>query len=227
MSLSYFEHIRLAESEPKYVHGWIFPGQGGHQPGMGEELARSDSKIADLYDVAFQIVGYDFLEKSKQVDLAKRTDIAQPLIFTYNTACESLFSRMHKVHNPQVLAGHSLGQYNALVRSGALSFADALFLVTQRGIAMQQACEDNPSSKFVVLSRSPKELIALESELTKRGVYLGVANSPYQKVFGGRLPEVEEAKAFLATQNVKVIPLPVAGAFHTPLMESAILPMKR
>lgn len=200
------------------MKAFVFPGQGSQFPGMGKELYQSSDKVRELFDKACQILGFDI--KSIMFDgdeeALKATAVTQPAVFLHSVA-----SAMCCGEKPDAVAGHSLGEFSALVSCGSLSFEEALRLVAIRSSAMQQACEMNPGSMAAIL-KADEQLIADCCREVPGMVVPANFNSDVQVVISGEKEAVEAACALLRERGVRrAIMLSVGGAFHSPLMEPA------
>lgn len=198
----------------------VFPGQGSQYVGMGKDLYESRKDIKDLMDSANHILGFDILSvmfNGTDEDL-KKTEVTQPAIFIFSVA--ALKMALNGVA-PEMVAGHSLGEFSALVANGVLSFEDGLKLVSTRAKAMQEACNANPSSMAAILGLAD-DIVERICEETPGIVVPANYNCPGQLVISGETAAVE-----LACQNMKdagakrALMLPVNGAFHSPLMQPA------
>jgi [acyl-carrier-protein] S-malonyltransferase len=206
------------------MNAYVFPGQGSQFSGMGKELYSSSEKARQLFEQANEILGFrltDTMFEGSDEEL-KRTKITQPAIFLHSVVLASVAAEFQ----PAMVAGHSLGEFSALVSAGALSFEDGLKLVFQRAQAMQRACEINPSTMAAVLSSLPDEQVAelcqAVQQETGEVVVAANYNCPGQLVISGSHEGVRIAGERLKEAGAKrVLPLPVGGAFHSPLMEPA------
>lgn len=197
----------------------MFPGQGAQYVGMGQELYDSRKDIKDLMDSANDILGYDILSimfSGADEDL-KKTSVTQPAIFIHSVAAVKAINAL----GAQMVAGHSLGEFSALVANGVLSFEDGLRLVYERAQAMQDACDTNPSSMAAILGL--EDVLVEEICAQVKGIVVPANyNCPGQLVISGETAAVEKACDLLKEAGAKrALLLPVNGAFHSPLMQSA------
>ncbi|WP_278553349.1 ACP S-malonyltransferase [Elizabethkingia bruuniana] len=197
----------------------VFPGQGSQFVGMGMDLYDSRKEIKDLMESANDILGFDILStmfKGTDEDL-KKTKVTQPAIFIHSIAAVKAVDAL----GAQMVAGHSLGEFSALVANGVLSFEDGLRLVSKRALAMQAACDANPSSMAAILGLDDdkvEEICASVEGIVVPANY----NCPGQLVISGETQAVEEAMVKLKEAGAKrALLLPVNGAFHSPLMQPA------
>lgn len=193
---------------------YIFPGQGSQFPGMAKDLYPSRK---ELFEKANEILGFritDIMFEGEADDL-KATKVTQPAIFIHSTILA-----MEQAQQPDMVAGHSLGEFSALVAAGALSFEDGLRLVAARAAAMQKCCEKVPGTMAAVIKLEDSVIEDICAGIP--GVVPANYNSPGQVVISGELSAVEKACALLKEAGAKrALVLPVSGAFHSPLMEPA------
>ena len=204
-------------------HAYIFPGQGAQFSGMGNTLYTSNESSKALFEEANDILGFrisDIMFTGTDEDL-RQTNITQPAIFIHSVAA---FKNIESV-KPDMVAGHSLGEFSALVANGVLTFGDALRLVAVRANAMQKACESHPSTMAAVLGLSDDKVEEICQHITNETGEIVVAanyNCPGQLVISGSLAGIEFACGQMKVAGAKrALVLPVGGAFHSPLMMPA------
>ena len=202
------------------MKAYVFPGQGAQFSGMGKELYENSSIAKELFSQANQILGFDIMKimfEGSDEEL-KQTKVTQPAIFLHSTILATCLGDTFK---PDMVAGHSLGEFSALVANKTLNFEDGLKLVYQRALAMQKACEKEPSTMAAILGL--EDTIVEEICESINGVVVAANyNCPGQLVISGSIPAVEEACLKLTEAGAKrALLLPVGGAFHSPLMEPA------
>lgn len=201
------------------MKAYIFPGQGAQFTGMGKELYDSNPKAKALFDQANKILEFNITDImfAGSADELKQTRVTQPAIFIHSVAV----GLSNDTFAPEMVAGHSLGEFSALVANKALSFEDALKLVYKRAMAMQKACEISPSTMAAILGLDDKvveEVCASLDEVVVAANY----NCPGQLVISGSIKGIEIACEKLKLAGAKrALPLQVGGAFHSPLMEPA------
>lgn len=199
---------------------YIFPGQGAQYPGMGKQLFDNHVSARDYFTQANKVLGFSITDVMFEGDeeSLKQTKITQPAIFLHSVVAALIQSDFA----PDMVAGHSLGEFSALVANGALRFEDGLKLVYQRALAMQRACEVNPSTMAAVLGLEDSVVEDVCNNVKGEVVVPANYNSPGQVVISGSYAGVEKASEQLKEVGAKrVIPLAVGGAFHSPLMQPA------
>jgi [acyl-carrier-protein] S-malonyltransferase len=204
-------------------HAYIFPGQGSQFSGMGKNLYESNPLAKDLFEQANSILGFrisDTMFGGTDEEL-KQTNITQPAVFLHSVIA---FKTLDNV-KPDMVAGHSLGEFSALVANGVLQFEDALKLVSIRAKAMQKACELNPSTMAAVLALADEKVEEICAEVAAETGEVVVAanyNCPGQLVISGSIKGIEIACERMKAAGAKrALVLPVGGAFHSPLMAPA------
>ena len=201
-------------------HAYIFPGQGAQFSGMGKSLYEQNTLAKEYFEQANEILGFritDIMFEGTDEDL-KQTRVTQPAVFLQSVI---LFETTADL-KPDMVAGHSLGEFSALVANRVLSFEDGLRLVAKRAMAMQHACEKNPSTMAAILGLEDAKVEAICGEITDDVVVAANYNCPGQVVISGSLSGVSTACERLKAAGAKrALPLQVGGAFHSPLMEPA------
>ena len=199
---------------------YVFPGQGAQFIGMGKDLYDSSAEAKNLFEKANEILGFNITDImfSGTDEALKQTNVTQPAIFLHSVI---LAKALGSEFQPDMVAGHSLGEFSALVACGAMSFEDGLSLVAKRANAMQKACEAEPSTMAAVLSMEDADVERICAEID--GVVVPANyNCPGQLVISGSIEAVDKAcEALTAAGAKRAIKLPVGGAFHSPLMEPA------
>jgi [acyl-carrier-protein] S-malonyltransferase len=203
------------------MKAYVFPGQGAQFVGMGLDLYEKSSLAKEMFEKANDILGFritDLMFKGTDEDL-RQTKVTQPAIFLHSVI---LAKTLGETFKPDMVAGHSLGEFSALVANKALSFEDGLILVSKRANAMQKACEANPSTMAAILGIDDGKAEDICKSIKEEVVVPANYNSPGQLVISGSLKGIEIACEKLKAAGAKrALPLKVGGAFHSPLMESA------
>ncbi|CAM4323991.1 [acyl-carrier-protein] S-malonyltransferase [Cytophagaceae bacterium 50C-KIRBA] len=201
------------------MKAFVFPGQGSQFPGMAKDLYENFALAKEIVDEADQILGFSLSKvmfEGTDEDL-KQTKVTQPAIYLHSV----LVAKLGKDFAPDMVAGHSLGEFSALVAAGGLSWQDGLRLVYQRALAMQKACEVVSSTMAAVLGLADAEIERICGELNGEVVAANY-NCPGQVVISGSVLGIEKAAELLKAAGAKrVLTLPVGGAFHSPFMEPA------
>lgn len=200
-------------------HAFVFPGQGSQFPGMGKDHFENSAFAKKIFEQANEQLGFrisDIMFQGTEEDL-RRTDVTQPAIFLHSVIA---FKRIENA-KPDMVAGHSLGEFSALVAAGALSFEEGLSLVAARAKAMQNACEQQPGTMAAVLGLEDAKVESVCAAIEEIVVPANY-NCPGQLVISGSVKGIELACAALKEAGAKrALVLPVGGAFHSPLMKSA------
>ncbi len=202
------------------MKAFLFPGQGAQFPGMGKDIYEASQEAKTLFHQANEILGFNITDImfGEDAEALKQTQVTQPAIFLHSVILSSV---MGKSFNPDCVAGHSLGEFSALVAAKALSFENGLKLVHQRALAMQDACDEVPGTMAAVLGLEDhiiEEVCASISGIVVAANY----NCPGQLVISGEKEAIALACEAMKEAGAKrALPLPVGGAFHSPLMEPA------
>jgi len=202
------------------MKAYVFPGQGAQYPGMGKELYENNTEAKKLFDQANEILGFEITKIMFEgtAEELKETKVTQPAVFLHSV----INALIHPDFKPEMVAGHSLGEFSALVANGTLSFEDGLKLVYKRALAMQKACEINPSTMAAVLGLEDEVVEKVCSQISGEVVVPANYNCPGQLVISGSNKGIEIACEKMKEAGAKrAMPLPVGGAFHSPLMEPA------
>ena len=203
------------------MKAYVFPGQGAQFVGMGKDLYEQSALAKEYFEKANDILGYritDLMFDGTPEDL-KQTKVTQPAVFLHSVISALVLGEEFK---PDMVAGHSLGEFSALVAAGALTFEDGLKLVYARAMAMQKACESEPSTMAAVLGLRDEEVEEVCESIKDAIVVPANYNCPGQLVISGSIEGIDKACVLLKERGAKrALKLPVGGAFHSPLMQPA------
>ncbi len=212
---------------------FVFPGQGSQFPGMCKDLYDAHAEAREMCQAADRLLGFSLTEVMFEgsADDLKQTKVTQPAVFLHSVVAQRLMT----IEKPDMVAGHSLGEFSALVACGALRFEDALLLVSARSRAMQMACEANPGTMAAVLGLEDEKVVEIcdqitndKSQMTNDHVVVAANfNCPGQVVISGDIDAVEAACPVMKEAGARrALRLPVGGAFHSPLMQPAAEDLK-
>ena len=206
------------------LKAFVFPGQGSQFPGMCKDLYDAHAEAREMCQTANRLLGFSLTDVMFEgtADDLKQTKVTQPAVFLHSVVAQRLMT----IEKPDMVAGHSLGEFSALVACGALRFEDALLLVSARAQAMQAACEANPGTMAAVLGL-PDEKVVEICESVSGVVVAANFNCPGQIVISGKIEAVEAACVAMKEAGARrALRLPVGGAFHSPLMQPAAEDLK-
>ena len=204
---------------------FVFPGQGSQFPGMCRDLYEAHSEAREMCQAANRLLGFSLTDVmfDGTADDLKQTKVTQPAVFLHSVVSQRLMT----VELPSMVAGHSLGEFSALVACGALRFEDALLLVSARAQAMQAACEQNPGTMAAVLGLDDDKIIEVCRSIDNGVVVAANFNCPGQVVISGEVEAIDKAcELFKEAGARRALRLPVGGAFHSPLMQPAAEDLK-
>lgn len=203
------------------MKAFVFPGQGAQFVGMGKDLYEQSAQAKELFEKANEILGYritDIMFDGTDEEL-RQTKVTQPAVFLHSVISALCSS---EEFNPDMTAGHSLGEFSALVAAGALSFEDGVRLVYARAMAMQKACEIEPSTMAAIIALADEKVEEVCASVEGEVVVAANFNCPGQVVISGSVPGIEKACELMKEAGAKrALPLKVGGAFHSPFMEPA------
>lgn len=214
------------------MKAFVFPGQGSQFPGMCKDLYDAHTEAREMCQAANRLLGFSLTDVmfDGSADELKQTKVTQPAVFLHSVVAQRLMT----IEKPDMVAGHSLGEFSALVACGALRFEDALLLVSARAQAMQEACEANPGTMAAVLGLPDEQVVEICEQISSNeapslegraggGVVIAANfNCPGQVVISGEIDAVETACVVLKEAGARrALRLPVGGAFHSPLMAPA------
>lgn len=201
------------------MKAYVFPGQGAQFTGMGKDLYDNSAVAKELFEKANQILGFDITKVMFEgtAEELKQTKVTQPAVFLHSVILAKVLDI-----KPDMVAGHSLGELSALVASNTVSFEDGLSLVSKRAMAMQKACEMNPSTMAAVIGLPDEKVEELCATIKDEIVVPANYNCPGQLVISGSMAGIEKACVLMKEAGAKrALPLTVGGAFHSPLMQPA------
>lgn len=199
---------------------FVFPGQGSQFPGMCKDLYDAHKEARELCRAADRLLGFSLTDVMFEgtADDLRQTKVTQPAVFLHSVVAQRLMT----IERPDMVAGHSLGEFSALVACGALRFEDALLLVSARAQAMQAACEANPGTMAAVLSLPDEKVVEICATINAGTVVAANFNCPGQVVISGEIEAVDAACVAMKEAGARrALRLPVGGAFHSPLMQPA------